>query len=147
MALLSVSAHAVGMATTKAGSTQHPVPQKGTHADNHSSHTDDHSTGRVTKEDATHRKLFGDAIRRTRLARGLSQEELAHKSGMDRSYMGRIERGEQALSIDKIWHVADALDTDPSRLFAISLEIDAMEREREQDEREGFHGIDLGTDV
>lgn len=99
------------------------------------------------EEDIAHRRLFGDAIRRVRLARGLSQEELAHKSGMDRSYMGRIERGEQALSIDKIWHVADALDTDPSRLFAISIEIDGMRRGKDQDDKDGFDGIDLGTDI
>lgn len=97
--------------------------------------------------DREHRELFGEAIRRVRLARGLSQEELAHLSGIDRSYMGRIERGEQALSIDKIWHIADALGRDPADLFSISLDLDNMRRNKEQDKAEGFTDIDLGTNV
>jgi ribosome-binding protein aMBF1 (putative translation factor) len=38
---------------------------------------------------------LGMAIRATRQARGLSQEELAHRSAVDRSYMSSIERGTQ----------------------------------------------------
>lgn len=61
--------------------------------------------------------------------------------------MGRIERGEQALSIDKIWHIADALGRDPADLFSISLDLDKMRRNKEQDKAEGFTDIDLGTNV
>jgi transcriptional regulator with XRE-family HTH domain len=38
---------------------------------------------------------LGSAIRRSRKARGISQEELAHRSQVDRSYMSSVERGVQ----------------------------------------------------
>lgn len=89
------------------------------------------ATSPVTEEDILHRRAFGDAVRSVRLSRDMSQEELALRAGIDRSYMGRIERGEQALSIDKIWQVSDALNTDPARLFSISIEAAQLIRERE----------------
>lgn len=61
---------------------------------------------------------FGRAIRELRDERGISQEELSHRSGIDRSYMGGVERGERNVSLTNILRVAAGLDLDPSALFA-----------------------------
>ena len=52
---------------------------------------------------------LGAAIRAARQAQGLSQEALAELAGIDRSYMGGIERGEHNLAIMNLLKIADAL--------------------------------------
>lgn len=52
---------------------------------------------------------LGAAIRAARQAQGLSQEALAELAGIDRSYMGGIERGEHNISIINLLKIADAL--------------------------------------
>jgi len=52
---------------------------------------------------------LGAAIRAARQAQGLSQEVLAEQAGIDRSYMGGIERGEHNLAIMNLLKIADAL--------------------------------------
>lgn len=66
---------------------------------------------------ASRRKAFGKAIQQQRKRVGLSQEKLALAADVDRSYMGRIERGEQSVSFDKIWSICDELEIAPSALF------------------------------
>jgi transcriptional regulator with XRE-family HTH domain len=61
---------------------------------------------------------FGRAIRQYRAQRGFSQEELAHRSGMHRTYVGGIERGERNPSYTNILRVARALDVSASELIA-----------------------------
>ncbi len=63
---------------------------------------------------------LGSTIRERRLKLGLSQEDLALKSDLDRSYIGGIERGEHNLSLINIWRIAQALETSPSKLFALA---------------------------
>lgn len=63
------------------------------------------------------RRQFGSAVAQARRSRGISQERLALMAGIDRSYMGRIERGEQSVSLDKIWEIADVLQISPADLF------------------------------
>ena len=63
-------------------------------------------------------QAFGRAIRELRLERGISQEELAHRAGIDRSYMGGVERGERNASLKNILRVAGALEIPPGKLFA-----------------------------
>lgn len=58
------------------------------------------------------RQYFGRGMRQLRLEQNLSQEELAHRSGLDRSYIGRVERGELNVSIDNMYFIALALDSD-----------------------------------
>lgn len=54
-------------------------------------------------------KKFGQSIRRLRLNQRLSQEEFAAVAGLDRSYVGAIERGEQNPSLWTIARLAAAL--------------------------------------
>ena len=61
---------------------------------------------------------FGRRIRRFREALGLTQEGLAAAAGLDRSYVGGIERGERNPSLTAILHLAEALGIQPARLFA-----------------------------
>ncbi len=56
----------------------------------------------------THQK-FGQRIKKLRNERNVSQEELAFRIGVDRSYMGFIERGERNPTLDKIKKIARAL--------------------------------------
>lgn len=56
-----------------------------------------------------YRKLLGDTIRLRRTDLGLSQEQLAEGVGCHRNYMGRIERGEQNITLDMMVRVASAL--------------------------------------
>ena len=62
-------------------------------------------------------KLFGLAIKAERIKRGLSQEALADLAGLDRSYVGGVERGERNLSFLNIMKLTEALDVPPSSLF------------------------------
>jgi transcriptional regulator with XRE-family HTH domain len=59
---------------------------------------------------AAHRIAVGVRIRGLRRERGLSQEALALKSGLDRSYLGGVERGERNIGLDNIVRLARALD-------------------------------------
>ena len=61
---------------------------------------------------------LGAAIRAARLERGISQEELAHRSAVDRSYMSSIERGAQNPGIVSILRVAGAMEMTATELFA-----------------------------
>jgi len=64
-------------------------------------------------------KQFGERVRELRLAKGLSQEELAFKSGMHRTYLGGIERGERNPSLKNIAAIAEALGVTLSELFRL----------------------------
>ncbi|MFO7870189.1 MAG: helix-turn-helix transcriptional regulator [Kiritimatiellia bacterium] len=64
-----------------------------------------------------HRKSFGDAIRAGRTELGLSQEDLAECVGCHRNYLGRIERGEQNITLDMMVRVAKALNCEVPDLF------------------------------
>lgn len=63
------------------------------------------------------KKRFGARLRQLRKANKLSQEAIALSSGLDRSYLGRIERGEANLSLVNISRVAEALGVEAAQLF------------------------------
>lgn len=62
-------------------------------------------------------KKVGLNIRVQRVKRGISQEELADLSGIARSTMGIVERGEQSPSLQTIAKIATALKMDIYKLF------------------------------
>lgn len=62
-------------------------------------------------------KRFGEKIRSVRTAKGISQDKLAVKSQIDRSYIGRIDRGEVNITIDKLYLLAEALECEPQDLL------------------------------
>ncbi|WP_407177971.1 helix-turn-helix domain-containing protein [Bradyrhizobium sp. STM 3562] len=64
------------------------------------------------------RALFALNLRRLRLATGLSQEALAERAGLHRTYVSSIERGERNVSLDNIFRLAEALAADPRDLLA-----------------------------
>lgn len=65
-------------------------------------------------------KNLGDAIRRLRTDKGLSQEALAADAELDRSYVGGIERGEHNITMMNLRKIADALGTAPSEILALA---------------------------
>lgn len=60
---------------------------------------------------------FGAAVRQVRRDVGISQEELAHLSGIDRSYLGAIERGDQNTGLIHASKIAGALGIKLSELM------------------------------
>ena len=60
---------------------------------------------------------FGDAVRHHRKRLGLSQERLAERCGLDRTYMGGMERGQRNVSLRNIAILDDALDVSISELI------------------------------
>jgi len=62
-------------------------------------------------------KRLGGAVRARRKAAGLSQEALADAAGIDRSHMGKIERGERNVTLLNLVKIAAALNGLPSDLL------------------------------
>lgn len=62
-------------------------------------------------------KSFGCIFKGKRKEAGLSQDEIALRSGIDRSYVGRIERGEVNISLEKVYLLADVIGCSPKDLL------------------------------
>jgi transcriptional regulator with XRE-family HTH domain len=60
---------------------------------------------------------FGNSVRRLRLQLKVSQETLADLAGLHATYVGRIERGRQNISLRNIGKIARALKVKPRELF------------------------------
>jgi transcriptional regulator with XRE-family HTH domain len=63
-------------------------------------------------------QVFGAAVRARRLELNMSQEALAAESGLHRTYVGDVERGERNVSLRNIVQLARALKTTPFSLRA-----------------------------
>jgi transcriptional regulator with XRE-family HTH domain len=68
--------------------------------------------------DTTALRTFGARVREHRVGLGLSQEKLAERADLHRTYIGGVERGERNLSLLNIIEIADALDIDVGDLTA-----------------------------
>lgn len=62
-------------------------------------------------------RVFGDHLRELREKRDLSQTRLSELAGLNRNYVGDVERGRRNPCLDNIIKLADALDVAPSELF------------------------------
>ncbi len=60
---------------------------------------------------------FGSQVRKLRLDKNLSQEELAYKAGLHRTYIGMIERGEKNITLVNIEKITKALAINICELF------------------------------
>ncbi|MDC9723718.1 MAG: helix-turn-helix transcriptional regulator [Urechidicola sp.] len=61
---------------------------------------------------------FGNIIRKLRKEQGISQEELAHRADLHRTYIGMIERAEKNITLLNIEKLAKALDVNITDLFS-----------------------------
>jgi transcriptional regulator with XRE-family HTH domain len=62
-------------------------------------------------------RIFGATVRQLREAKSWSQEELAEQAGLNRSYIGEIERGKVAASIVTVDKLARAFDVPMANLL------------------------------
>ena len=72
----------------------------------------------ATTFDAELALAFGAAVRALRLERGVAQESLAHLAGIERSHMGKVERGEHMPTLAIIFKIADALECSTTVLMS-----------------------------
>ena len=62
-------------------------------------------------------KEFGERVRQLRKQRDISQEELAHRANLHRTYIGMIERAEKNITLLNIEKIANALEVSIKDLF------------------------------
>ena len=63
------------------------------------------------------KEIFGHNVRRIRQQVGLSQEELAFRAKLHRTYISSIERGVRNVSVENIFAIAGALEVQPGELM------------------------------
>lgn len=62
-------------------------------------------------------RLFGENVRKERLARGWTQQELAGRLEMERSYLSELERGRRNPTVRVLGALAQALGVEPWELL------------------------------
>ena len=72
----------------------------------------------ATTYDAELAQAFGAAVRALRTERGIAQESLAHLAGIERSHMGKVERGEHMPTLTIIFKIAGALECSTAVLMS-----------------------------
>lgn len=63
------------------------------------------------------RGIVAGNLRRLRTAKGLSQEEVAHLAGLDRNYVGNLEREQNSPTVDTLERIAAVLEAPAVELF------------------------------
>jgi transcriptional regulator with XRE-family HTH domain len=56
-----------------------------------------------------YRRMFGEEVRRARIAAGLTQEEMSLRCGLQRTHIARIESGRYDVRLDTMAKIADSL--------------------------------------
>lgn len=93
------------------------------------------------------RKLFGARVREQRKAQGFSQEGFAYHCGLDRSYMGGVERGERNVALLNIAKIAQALKISVSELMNFEgVEVPVVESADHAERISYTITIDLGLE-
>lgn len=69
-------------------------------------------------------KSVAATIRKFRKTKGMSQEELAHISGLDRTYISGVERGVRNITLESLEQIIKALDLQNSDFFKAVIEKD-----------------------
>lgn len=64
---------------------------------------------------------FGENLRKLRKKAEINQEELAHRAGLDRTYVSGVERGERNVSLRNICKIAVALGVEPKAMLDFPL--------------------------
>ena len=64
------------------------------------------------------RRLVGENVKSLRLARGLTQEQFAERSGFSQQYISDLERGRRNPTVVSLFELAQALDAKPQDLIA-----------------------------
>ena len=72
----------------------------------------------ASSEPTERQRLFGDRVRHYRHELGLSQDALALKAQVDRTYVASLETGKRNVSLDLIGVLAEALEIDAGRLVS-----------------------------
>lgn len=62
-------------------------------------------------------KVFGNNLKKYRMAIGMSQEEFAEKCGLHRTYISAVECHRRSISLENIQRIADALGIETYKLF------------------------------
>lgn len=75
----------------------------------------------LTADDASFLHVLGDQIRTARHRLGLSQRQLAEKSGVSRNFLSLVERGATGFEVLRLVYLADGLGIDPAELLAAVL--------------------------
>lgn len=65
-------------------------------------------------------KSFGRSVKIRRVEVGITQEELAHRADLARSFVSGIERGAVKATITSVWSLSKALDCNPSDLWLLT---------------------------
>ena len=63
---------------------------------------------------------FGNKVREIRKEKGFSQEELAHRANLHRTYIGMIERAEKNITLLNIEKIANALEVNINELMILN---------------------------
>ena len=75
----------------------------------------------MTGEKLRESMAFGKAVRLARKSMGISQDSFADLSGLHRTYIGAIERGEKNPTLNSIFRLATALQIPPHKLIEKTL--------------------------
>lgn len=82
----------------------------------------------IARELISTQRAFGLAVRAQRERQGISQEDLAYRCGLHRTYVGSVERGERNISLQNIHLIAAAMEMTASELLRMAEEFQSRSK-------------------
>ena len=61
--------------------------------------------------------MLGAELRKARMAAGLTQEEVAHRAGMDRAYVSELEGDKKSPTVNRLFRLCEAIGVSPAKLI------------------------------